>query len=84
MRNKFICLSCEHEFDEPAVHEESHGLDTLPFETIYVCPNCGSSWCAPAVYCDLCEHVILDKYIQTVDGVNICDECYVGKWVDDY
>lgn len=83
MRYKWVCLECEAEFNEPAVHEETHGMDTLPFEVMYTCPICCSEYYAPAVYCDLCDYVILDDYIITIDDSYICNHCYSKRNVGD-
>lgn len=83
MKYQYVCLECEYEFDEPTTHEERHGLDTLPFEEMHVCPNCGSTYFLPATYCDLCERVIFDEYIITIDEQQICSNCYTKRRVED-
>lgn len=83
MKHLYVCLDCESEFDEPERHEEKHGLDTTPFETLYLCPACGSTYYIPASYCDLCDRVILDEYITTNHDVNICCDCYVRRRVGE-
>ena len=83
MKYQYVCLECEAEFDDPITHEESHGLDTLPFEVMYTCPVCGSEYYVPAVYCDLCEGVILDEYITTIDDDCICENCYSKQRIGD-
>ena len=83
MRYKFTCLECEHEFDVPKLIEERHGMDTAPFETINVCPNCLSEYYVPSTYCDLCGRAILDEYIITLDDENICENCYIKRNIHD-
>lgn len=43
MRNKkFFCFECERIFDTPEYYDESHGLDSPPYERVPICPNCNS------------------------------------------
>ncbi len=39
----YICHECGYEFDNPAKIQETHGLSSLPFEIICVCPRCSST-----------------------------------------
>lgn len=39
----FKCLDCKHEFDTPDTYEERHGLDTPPYESVAICPECKST-----------------------------------------
>lgn len=84
MRFNYVCMECETEFDEPQVYEEGHGLDTMPFETIMTCPNCGSGYYMQPTYCDLCEKVIIDEYIVTIDDQYICNDCYSVRHIDSF
>lgn len=36
----YRCLDCGFEFETAAVCEERHGLDSPPYEKIYLCPYC--------------------------------------------
>ena len=38
----FRCLRCGKEFEEPNTYEETHGLDTPPYERVAVCAHCSS------------------------------------------
>lgn len=82
MKKPFICLDCLTTFDNLLEITENHGLDTLPFETMYVCPYCHSSMISDALYCDLCGYPIHDEYIVTVDGDRICDNCQITKTIE--
>lgn len=43
MRNKkFFCSGCERIFDTAEYYDESHGLDSPPYETVAICPECRS------------------------------------------
>ncbi len=43
MRNKkFFCLGCDRVFDTPEYYDESHGLDSPPYERVATCPECRS------------------------------------------
>ena len=35
------CNNCGCEFNEHMAKYEPHGLDSPPYEKIYVCPHCG-------------------------------------------
>lgn len=83
MRKNFTCLNCFSEFDDWAEVVESHGFDTPPYETQQVCPQCHDNNIVTAVYCDLCLQPIHGKYIVTVDGDTICDNCFVKRDVED-
>jgi len=36
----YKCNDCGYEFEYPKIIEESHGLDTPPYERFAVCPCC--------------------------------------------
>lgn len=36
----YRCLDCGYIFEEPVVWQESHGLDTPPYEEWSGCPRC--------------------------------------------
>lgn len=38
----YYCKNCGHEFSEPEKNYEAHQFSDLPFELIYICPNCKS------------------------------------------
>lgn len=43
MRNKkFFCFGCDRVFDTPEYYDESHGLDSPPYERVATCPECMS------------------------------------------
>ena len=70
----FVCIECNHTFEVPAQVEERHGFDYGPFETFYVCPQCGESF-VEAHKCDCCGEYITGEYIKTDNGKRYCDNC---------
>lgn len=40
----YRCNDCGLEFDTPDEWEETHGLDTPPYEHISGCPGCGGDY----------------------------------------
>lgn len=71
-----VCVSCGHLFEAPAYWEETHGLDTPPYEKRSGCPVCYSGY-VEARRCDSCGEFITDEYIKTEDGERFCQECYM-------
>lgn len=39
-KEKFFCKGCRRMFDVPKFYDESHGLDSPPYERVAVCPRC--------------------------------------------
>lgn len=39
-RELYFCKRCEEFFDTPKYYYERHGLDTPPYQRVYVCPRC--------------------------------------------
>lgn len=66
---------------------ETHGLEHGPYETFYVCPQCGSTDWGNAVYCDVCGEIVTEQYWCIPDVVPvryICDNCIARRfWGDD-
>lgn len=71
----YVCLDCQHIFEETKRYVETHGLDTPPYEEIDGCPRCGGAY-ATAHECNECGHWITGEYIKTTSGQRICENCY--------
>lgn len=39
---RFFCRDCNKYFDNVKIYEETHGLDSPPYERVSVCPYCES------------------------------------------
>ena len=70
----FVCLDCGRVFEDPIHWEETHGLDTPPYEHFTGCPYCGGAY-TEAHRCDCCEEWIVDDYYKTDDGQRYCEDC---------
>ena len=79
------CCQCGAVFDEPQRIYETHGLDTPPYETLYVCPSCKDTEICKAVQCESCGKYLVSDGIHTKDGLYYCDQCYThyDPWEDD-
>lgn len=73
----FKCLECGHIFEEgeQAVWEETHGLDTPPYEKFSGCPICKGSY-EETKQCKICDGEFLE---DELNGGCVCDEC-----IDEY
>lgn len=60
----YICNDCDFQFETPLKIQETHGLNTPPFETISVCPHCKSTNFEKATfnYCHCCGAKIKNAY----------------------
>lgn len=70
----FVCLECGEIFEEPVYWEETHGLDTPPYEQWSGCPYCKGCY-TEAHRCDCCDEWITDDYI-IVNENRYCQDCY--------
>lgn len=73
----YVCKECGYEFTAPVKTFERHGLDTPPFETVYVCPCCKSTDYKKqnSTYCRCCGAKIINR-----ESDYCCDECEIrGK-----
>lgn len=70
----FICLNCNATFEKPICWEESHGLDSPPYEKMSASPCCNDSY-TNANACDCCGEFITDKYIK-IGHDRYCQDCY--------
>lgn len=60
----YKCLDCGSVFTEPSHYYERHGLETPPYEEMWVCPFYGGAY-AEAAECDSCgEFVFADTTIE--------------------
>ncbi len=71
----YVCLDCQHVFDEPKHYVEKHGFDMPRYEEFDGCPECGGAY-TEAFECDECGHWITGEYIKTASGQRICENCY--------
>ena len=71
-----VCVECGHLFEEPTYWEETHGLDTPPYEKWSGCPKCYGGY-VEARICDSCGEFITGTYVKTEDGERICENCYM-------
>lgn len=71
----FVCSECGTLFEDPVEWEETHNLDTPPYEHFSGSPCCFSNY-AVAHKCNCCEEYIVGPYIKVDSGERICDNCY--------
>ena len=75
----FVCLECQHIFDEDevAIWKEGRGeyWGTPCSEELNGCPKCRGSF-VKAHKCDCCEEWIDNFYMKTDDGKRYCLNCY--------
>ena len=71
----FACCECGKLFKELAYWEETHGLDTPPYEQWSGSPCCYSGY-TDAHKCDCCNEWIEGTYIKLDSGERICANCY--------
>ena len=69
----FKCLECGHIFEdgEQAVWEETHGLDTPPYEKFSGCPICKGDF-EKTKKCKICGGEFLEDELS---GIGVCEEC---------
>ena len=73
----FVCTECGEVFEEPINWEETHGLDTPPYEQWSGCPVCRGCY-VEASKCDCCnEYITTDTYVKTEGGERYCENCYM-------
>jgi hypothetical protein len=78
----FVCIECGRLFEKPIYWEETHGLNSSPFEKWSGCPKCYGAY-TEAHQCDCCDEWIIDDYIKTEDGQRYCSECYQKHEIGD-
>ena len=66
---KYVCNSCGEAFDDPEEWEDSHGLDSPPYEKIIVSPCCHDGY-SIATECADCG-----KDISIHNKYGLCEEC---------
>lgn len=76
----YKCLECGHIFEdgEQEEWEETHGLETPPYEKMSGCPLCKGSY-EETVHCSVCGGNFLDE--ELTGGV--CEDC-VEEMKDQY
>ena len=69
----FKCLECGQIFEdgEQAIWEETHGLDTPPYEKFSGCPICKGSY-EETEQCKICGGEFLE---DELNGSCVCDKC---------
>lgn len=79
MRNDmFFCRDCGDMFDTPSSYEERHGLDLAPYESVAICPHCGSDnfseFESSVEIIEIAEHMVpmilgLNKYVNELENL---------------
>ena len=73
----YICNECGARFEDLKEVVETHGLDTPPYETWYVCPHCGENDVSQAVECSRCGEWVSEHDVRLDDNLQkYCDICY--------
>lgn len=78
----YLCLDCGQLFEHPRRYAENYGVDDLPCEVIYGCPNCSGAY-VETFKCDACFEYITYDYVHTADGRIYCENCYSINNVED-
>jgi formylmethanofuran dehydrogenase subunit E len=78
----YLCLDCNNIFEEPHYYEETHGLDSLPYEILSECPHCGGSF-VETICCDLCGEWVAGEYVKLSNGTVACEQCYEVNDIGD-
>lgn len=69
----YICTECGFVFDTPRRRNQHH-IENF-YETVSVCPRCGSDEITLAAQCDICgEHFEKLEYDEE-EGIYYCDTC---------
>ena len=72
----FLCTECLSLFEEPQYWEETHMLDTPPYEKMSGCPYCKGDY-IKTYRCNSCgEWITTDTYVE-VDDNRYCENCYL-------
>ena len=73
----YVCIEdmCNYVFEEPTEWEESHGLESRPYEKFSACPACGGDY-VETKRCDECCDWVISKFVRTGSGGIFCDDCY--------
>lgn len=79
----YACTECGNLFEAPTCAVDQHGLDSPPYEESEACPVCFESAFIEAFECTECGEYIAGRYIRTEAGLNICDDCYVGRHITE-
>lgn len=78
----FVCLNCQHLFENPKKIIETHGFTDGVYENQYCCPRCNGSF-VETDFCDCCGKYITGKYIKTKQGNKFCEHCYTEYKLTD-
>ena len=77
----FVCIECGAIFENPKEWQETHGLDSGPYEGFSSCPYCGGNY-TEAFRCDTCGDWITDGYIK-IGNDRYCQDCYEFRELGD-
>ena len=67
--DKFFCKNCRRYFDKPVFYEETHGLDSPPYERIPICPMCsGDNFCEFEIFIE--KYDVAEKLLPIVVLLN--------------
>ena len=80
--NVFVCLDCGHIFTDAVRYKETHGFSDGRYETWDGCPKCSGAFVETRC-CDNCDKYIVDRYIKTINGDFLCNNCYTERDIDD-
>lgn len=79
----YICRDCKATFETPIQWQESHGLDSPPWERFSACPAClDLNFIEIKEYCDLCGDPCVDEYVELKDNTVFCADCFTVKDCD--
>ncbi len=56
IKQSFRCNTCHKAFEMPKIYYEKHGLTTIPYEAVAICPHCNSD-----------DFIIFDKEIEKIE-----------------
>lgn len=79
---EYFCPNCYTVFETPAQYHYG-GEDSLPPVILEECPKCSSKFFVKARQCDNCGDFILGRYVETVFGDILCEDCYIERDIND-
>jgi hypothetical protein len=80
----YVCLEdmCNLVFEDPTEWDESHGLESRPYERLTGCPACYGAF-TRTLRCDICGEYISGEFIKIKLGDIVCENCYTVNHVID-
>lgn len=72
----YKCLECGNVFErgEEAIWEETHGLESPPYEERKGCPCCFGDY-EPTIQCSICGGEFIEDETYGEKGIRVCDNC---------